>query len=72
MSAQTTLDRAHERPSWGAVAAAIEQVRPFGVDVSSGVEERPGVKSPEKIASFVEAARSRSQAAPLRGKENLS
>jgi hypothetical protein len=25
MSAQTTLDRAHERPSWGAVAAAIEQ-----------------------------------------------
>jgi phosphoribosylanthranilate isomerase len=51
------------------VAAAIEQVRPFGVDVSSGVEERPGLKSPEKIASFVAAARSRSQAAPLRAKE---
>jgi phosphoribosylanthranilate isomerase len=51
------------------VAAAIDQVRPFGVDVSSGVEERPGLKSPEKIASFVAAARSRSQAAPLRAKE---
>jgi phosphoribosylanthranilate isomerase len=39
------------------VAAAIERVRPFGVDVSSGIEQSPGVKSPEKIASFVEAAR---------------
>ncbi|HTX23282.1 MAG TPA: phosphoribosylanthranilate isomerase [Steroidobacteraceae bacterium] len=39
------------------VAAAIEAVRPFGVDVSSGVEERPGLKSPEKILQFVEAAR---------------
>lgn len=39
------------------VGAAIEAVAPFGVDVSSGVEERPGVKSPEKILRFVEAAR---------------
>jgi phosphoribosylanthranilate isomerase len=39
------------------VAAAIEAVQPFGVDVSSGVEERPGVKSPQEIARFVEAAR---------------
>jgi phosphoribosylanthranilate isomerase len=39
------------------VAAAIDQVQPFGVDVSSGVEERPGIKSPLKIASFVAAAR---------------
>jgi phosphoribosylanthranilate isomerase len=41
------------------VAAAIAQVQPFGVDVSSGVEQSPGVKSPEKIASFVENARSK-------------
>jgi phosphoribosylanthranilate isomerase len=39
------------------VAAAIETVRPFGVDVSTGVEVRPGVKSPVEIANFVRAAR---------------
>jgi phosphoribosylanthranilate isomerase len=39
------------------VAAAIAEVVPFGVDVSSGVESRPGVKSPSEIASFVLAAR---------------
>jgi len=27
------------------------------VDISSGVEDRPGVKSPEKIAAFLELAR---------------
>lgn len=39
------------------VAAAIEAVQPFGVDVSTGVEVRPGVKSPVEIANFVRAAR---------------
>ena len=39
------------------VAAAIAEVRPFGVDVSSGVEERPGIKSQAEIARFVAAAR---------------
>jgi phosphoribosylanthranilate isomerase len=42
----------------GNVADAIHAVRPFGVDVSSGVEARPGVKSPQKIAAFVSAVRS--------------
>jgi phosphoribosylanthranilate isomerase len=41
------------------VAAAIEEVHPFGVDVSSGVEERPGIKSQAEIARFVSAARKR-------------
>jgi phosphoribosylanthranilate isomerase len=41
------------------VATAIATVNPFGVDVSSGVEERPGIKSPTEIMRFVSAARSK-------------
>jgi phosphoribosylanthranilate isomerase len=39
------------------VREAIGQVQPFGVDVSSGVESQPGVKSPHRIRQFVDAAR---------------
>jgi phosphoribosylanthranilate isomerase len=39
------------------VGGAIRAVRPFAVDVSSGVEQSPGVKSPEKIEAFVRAVR---------------
>lgn len=39
------------------VAEAIQKVRPFGVDVSSGVEERMGKKSPEKLERFIRQVR---------------
>jgi phosphoribosylanthranilate isomerase len=40
------------------VATAIDAVRPFGVDVSSGVEDAPGVKNQDKVARFLASARS--------------
>lgn len=39
------------------VAEAIATARPFGVDVSSGVEAAPGIKDPAKIYQFVRNAR---------------
>lgn len=37
------------------VAAAIAAVRPYAIDVSSGVESAPGVKDPEKLRALFEA-----------------
>ena len=56
------------------VTAAINEVRPYGVDVSTGVESRPGIKSTEKIASFVRRARAafRTLEEAARGKEKPS
>jgi phosphoribosylanthranilate isomerase len=39
------------------VARAVEQVRPYGVDVSSGVESAPAVKDRDKMRRFVESVR---------------
>jgi phosphoribosylanthranilate isomerase len=39
------------------VARAVRAVRPYAVDVSSGVEDAPGIKSATRITDFVEAVR---------------
>ena len=39
------------------VAEAVATVRPFGIDVSSGVEDAPGIKSPDRLRALFEALR---------------
>ena len=43
------------------VADAIRVVRPFGVDVASGIEQRPGVKDAHAMRTFVAAVRKADQ-----------
>ena len=40
------------------VRQALDEVRPFAVDVSSGVELSPGVKNHDLVRAFIEAAHS--------------
>ncbi|TAM89258.1 MAG: hypothetical protein EPN41_04040 [Candidimonas sp.] len=39
------------------VTSALEAIHPFAVDVSSGVEVSPGIKSGERVAAFIRAVR---------------
>lgn len=39
------------------VGEAIREVRPYAVDVASGVEDSPGIKNRERIKAFIDACR---------------
>ncbi|MNN80751.1 N-(5'-phosphoribosyl)anthranilate isomerase [compost metagenome] len=39
------------------VAQAIQQVRPYAVDVSGGVEQAKGIKDPARIEAFIRAVK---------------
>ena len=41
------------------IAQAIKLVKPWGVDVSSGVEAEPGIKDMDKVKAFLQAVRNR-------------
>jgi phosphoribosylanthranilate isomerase len=45
----------------GNVREAIRRVRPFGVDVASGIEDRPGIKNAQAMRAFVAAVREADQ-----------
>ena len=41
----------------GNVGKVVSELKPYGVDVSSGVEARVRVKDPDKMRAFVRAVR---------------
>jgi phosphoribosylanthranilate isomerase len=52
------------------VEAAVRHVAPMGVDVSSGVEDAPGVKNADRVALFLARARRALEASTHQGHES--
>jgi phosphoribosylanthranilate isomerase len=52
------------------VGSAVEEVRPWGVDVVSGVEKEPGRKDPMKVKRFIENAKEHA-VEQYRGDDNI-
>ena len=48
------------------VTELIQEVRPFGVDASSGLESEPGRKDPTKVQAFIQRIREADRARPKR------
>src|SRR5439155_4218424 len=53
------------------VAQAVARVRPFGIDVSSGVEHSPGIKDHARIRALFEALRHAAERDPLRSSARI-
>ncbi len=53
------------------VTEAMGILKPWGVDVSSGVEARPGKKDPEKVRAFVKAVREADRRCVREGRDDL-
>ena len=49
------------------IEEAIRKVKPFAVDVASGVEEKPGKKSKSRLKEFVRKVRENDEAIQVTG-----
>lgn len=51
------------------VGEMVSQVQPYCVDVSTGVEDSPGIKSSRRVSEFIKAVSSAGESASVKGKQ---